>query len=372
MNFDTAIPDILAELKQNSDISNADRTTLFTSLTQDESAQKLFWTQIKKDKQYIRQPSDNKFIEEYIMYSKNQVLVSIYRSLRRYIPYDGNVKTELVQMPLSIWDYLFDRITIHSDIRKLPGSKHGKERIIKSYSEFRAIFDTNYPARVWNDKRNAIPKAPIIIYYYEHHGLSGCICKLGFRVYDEHMQELNEMRSLKAGESRLMRNTLALIQKGNKTKIHKQGKAKRNKTLSRSSNPKSKHSRQNTINQPNDTIMTLRDRKEKHNFNDDFCAECLTEGTLICCDSCSAAFHEYCLENPPSSVDDDLWLCPDCSCEENHTEYCVLCNQGGELLCCDGCTNAYHMNCLEVLPRDLNADWFCDICTHKSVTDEMK
>ena len=45
-------------------------------------------------------------------------------------------------------------------------------------------------------------------------------------------------------------------------------------------------------------------------------------------------------------------------------EYCRVCRDGGELLCCDRCPSSYHMHCLippmTIIPED---DWYCPRCT---------
>ena len=50
--------------------------------------------------------------------------------------------------------------------------------------------------------------------------------------------------------------------------------------------------------------------------------------------------------------------------EDNHMEYCRVCRDGGDLLCCDRCPSSYHMHCLippmTIIPQD---DWFCPRCT---------
>ncbi|CAH0522687.1 unnamed protein product [Peronospora belbahrii] len=48
-----------------------------------------------------------------------------------------------------------------------------------------------------------------------------------------------------------------------------------------------------------------------------------------------------------------------------HSNRCELCATGGRLLCCDGCTRAYHFSCVQApipeLPRG-DDDWFCPFC----------
>ncbi|ESN98698.1 hypothetical protein HELRODRAFT_66688 [Helobdella robusta] len=49
-------------------------------------------------------------------------------------------------------------------------------------------------------------------------------------------------------------------------------------------------------------------------------------------------------------------------------DYCAICNNGGELLCCDGCPKVFHMQChvsqLTVAPSD---KWYCGLCTSDDV-----
>ena len=48
------------------------------------------------------------------------------------------------------------------------------------------------------------------------------------------------------------------------------------------------------------------------------------------------------------------------------SDECEVCHDGGDLICCDGCINAYHFHCiappLKVLPV---GQWFCPECTKK-------
>ena len=53
----------------------------------------------------------------------------------------------------------------------------------------------------------------------------------------------------------------------------------------------------------------------------------------------------------------------DASGNESHDDECMECNETGRLLCCDGCTNACHLDCakppVESMPE---GDWFCVEC----------
>lgn len=49
--------------------------------------------------------------------------------------------------------------------------------------------------------------------------------------------------------------------------------------------------------------------------------------------------------------------------EDDHAEFCRVCKDGGELLCCDQCTSAYHIRCLNPpLPEIPDGEWQCPRC----------
>lgn len=49
-----------------------------------------------------------------------------------------------------------------------------------------------------------------------------------------------------------------------------------------------------------------------------------------------------------------------------HEDNCFFCDDGGELICCEGCTRVVHPECIgfEKVPED---DWFCDACNKTGV-----
>lgn len=54
----------------------------------------------------------------------------------------------------------------------------------------------------------------------------------------------------------------------------------------------------------------------------------------------------------------------DASESSEHGDQCAMCSEGGELLCCDTCPLAYHIQCayppLRRIPR---GNWACQVCT---------
>lgn len=55
--------------------------------------------------------------------------------------------------------------------------------------------------------------------------------------------------------------------------------------------------------------------QQVENVNVDMCVVCGQGGSLLCCDGCPAAYHGHCFEppvDPDSMLPDEEWYCPDC------------------------------------------------------------
>lgn len=50
---------------------------------------------------------------------------------------------------------------------------------------------------------------------------------------------------------------------------------------------------------------------------------------------------------------------------DGHYLYCIICGLSGDLLCCDGCANVVHRQCVQ-LARLPDGDWFCEECCQKN------
>eukprot|EP00216_Chloropicon_sp_CCMP2111_P006696 CAMPEP_0198236530 /NCGR_PEP_ID=MMETSP1446-20131203/2400_1 /TAXON_ID=1461542 ORGANISM="Unidentified sp, Strain CCMP2111" /NCGR_SAMPLE_ID=MMETSP1446 /ASSEMBLY_ACC=CAM_ASM_001112 /LENGTH=586 /DNA_ID=CAMNT_0043918301 /DNA_START=118 /DNA_END=1878 /DNA_ORIENTATION=+ len=112
-------------------------------------------------------------------------------------------------------------------------------------------------------------------------------------------------------------------------------------------------------------------------WNDDLCRLCNDGGELICCDACPAAFHLSC--TGLSAVPDGSWFCPSCRC--------MLCDksnfQNGKqfdkntMLICDQCERECHVGCIErrdsvTFKAKPKGTWFCsETCSsmHSSLRD---
>ncbi|XP_029437894.1 chromodomain-helicase-DNA-binding protein 3 isoform X1 [Rhinatrema bivittatum] len=123
----------------------------------------------------------------------------------------------------------------------------------------------------------------------------------------------------------------------------------------------------------------------------DYCEVCQQGGEIILCDTCPRAYHLVCLDPELDKAPEGKWSCPHCEkegvqweakdeeeeyeeeleeeCEkeeeeDDHMEYCRVCKDGGELLCCDACISSYHIHCLNPpLPEIPNGEWLCPRCT---------
>ena len=58
---------------------------------------------------------------------------------------------------------------------------------------------------------------------------------------------------------------------------------------------------------------------------------------------------------------------------EDSNEACEFCNDGGELLCCDGCPRCFHLYCLAPPMKEApKGSWYCSVCTdHRERTERL-
>uniref|UniRef100_A0A670J335 Chromodomain helicase DNA binding protein 5 n=1 Tax=Podarcis muralis TaxID=64176 RepID=A0A670J335_PODMU len=120
----------------------------------------------------------------------------------------------------------------------------------------------------------------------------------------------------------------------------------------------------------------------------DYCEVCQQGGEIILCDTCPRAYHLVCLDPELEKAPEGKWSCPHCEKEgiqwepkeedeeeeevgeeeDDHMEFCRICKDGGELLCCDTCPSSYHLHCLNPpLPEIPNGEWLCPRCTVRKV-----
>ncbi|KAK9704369.1 CHD subfamily II, SANT-like domain [Popillia japonica] len=110
---------------------------------------------------------------------------------------------------------------------------------------------------------------------------------------------------------------------------------------------------------------------EEQYEHQDYCEVCQQGGEIILCDTCPRAYHLVCLDPELEDTPEGRWSCPHCENEgpaeqddDEHQEFCRVCKDGGELLCCDSCPSAYHTHCLNPPLSDIpDGDWKCPRCS---------
>ncbi|XP_014090911.1 chromodomain-helicase-DNA-binding protein Mi-2 homolog [Bactrocera oleae] len=121
------------------------------------------------------------------------------------------------------------------------------------------------------------------------------------------------------------------------------------------------------------TTSRFPDGEEGEHEHQDYCEVCQQGGEIILCDTCPRAYHLVCLEPELDEAPEGKWSCPHCEADggaaeeeddDEHQEFCRVCKDGGELLCCDSCPSAYHTFCLNP-PLDTipDGDWKCPRCS---------
>ncbi|KAK3692746.1 hypothetical protein B0T22DRAFT_495795 [Podospora appendiculata] len=50
--------------------------------------------------------------------------------------------------------------------------------------------------------------------------------------------------------------------------------------------------------------------------------------------------------------------------EDDNDDYCSSCGGNGELICCDGCTRSFHLNCVDppLIQDSMPVEWYCNVC----------
>ncbi|XP_051734135.1 histone-lysine N-methyltransferase NSD2 isoform X1 [Ctenopharyngodon idella] len=96
----------------------------------------------------------------------------------------------------------------------------------------------------------------------------------------------------------------------------------------------------------------------------------VSKGQLTCCIRCPVAYHanDYCVPAGSVTLTDSNIVCPKhftprkgCRNHEHvNVSWCFVCSEGGSLLCCESCPAAFHRECLNIdMPE---GSWYCNDC----------
>ncbi|XP_061089973.1 histone-lysine N-methyltransferase NSD2 [Conger conger] len=96
----------------------------------------------------------------------------------------------------------------------------------------------------------------------------------------------------------------------------------------------------------------------------------VSKGRLTRCVRCPVAYHanDYCMAAGSIILANNSFLCPNhftprrgCRNHEHiNVSWCFVCSEGGSLLCCESCPAAFHRECLNIdMPE---GSWFCNDC----------
>ncbi|KAL3833805.1 hypothetical protein ACJIZ3_008541 [Penstemon smallii] len=90
------------------------------------------------------------------------------------------------------------------------------------------------------------------------------------------------------------------------------------------------------------------------------CVVCELGGELLCCDFCPRTYHLECLDPALQRIPKGKWKCPNCSGQR-----CEVCELGGKLLSCSSCDHAYHFECLDPSWQKFVSKerWECPSCS---------
>ncbi|XP_053284603.1 histone-lysine N-methyltransferase NSD2 isoform X2 [Pleuronectes platessa] len=97
---------------------------------------------------------------------------------------------------------------------------------------------------------------------------------------------------------------------------------------------------------------------------------CSSKGRLARCVRCPVAYHanDNCMAAGSLVLANNSFLCPNhftarkgCKNHEHiNVSWCFVCSEGGSLLCCESCPAAFHKECLNMeMPQ---GSWFCNDC----------
>ncbi|XP_055375001.1 nuclear receptor binding SET domain protein isoform X2 [Condylostylus longicornis] len=91
----------------------------------------------------------------------------------------------------------------------------------------------------------------------------------------------------------------------------------------------------------------------------------LGKNNIIKCVKCPATYHSHskCIPAGTQFLTANIIVCPrhDEKIKPTNTDWCFLCSQNGDLICCDTCPSSFHLSCLKLTqaPKD---KFLCELC----------
>ena len=89
----------------------------------------------------------------------------------------------------------------------------------------------------------------------------------------------------------------------------------------------------------------------------DACTKCGEGGTVLCCDYCSNIWHLYCLPSPLDEAPIGMWSCPNCG-----FHMCIECRQSDAEVACYDCKARVHAMCITAPTPYPGSTWRCHAC----------
>ncbi|CAL0331168.1 unnamed protein product [Lupinus luteus] len=92
--------------------------------------------------------------------------------------------------------------------------------------------------------------------------------------------------------------------------------------------------------------------------NDDVCLICGDGGDLICCDTCPSTYHSSCMSMEMVCSSESEWYCPYCTCK-----YCGLVEESKPFYKCFQCDKKFHGQCFKESEKEFSKDFSRFYCS---------
>ncbi|XP_048001811.1 bromodomain adjacent to zinc finger domain protein 2A-like [Leguminivora glycinivorella] len=103
--------------------------------------------------------------------------------------------------------------------------------------------------------------------------------------------------------------------------------------------------------------------------NCQFCLLGDNEGQLLLCDGCDKGYHTYCFKPSMEKIPEGDWYCWVCVNKARGERVCIVCGGAcaGRTIPCALCVRAYHPDChYPPLPKNPRGKWYCSQCISRA------